>query len=63
MEDFNGNPLENGWYWYSHMTESDVFYPVLVDLKNNYIVSNREIKPIAWLEGFDLFKAVMPEQI
>lgn len=63
MEDFNGNPLESGWYWYTNMTESDVFYPVLVDLKSNCIVLDGDIKPLKWLDGFELFKAVMPDKI
>ena len=61
MKDYHGDELETGWYWYSHSHEGDIFYPVYINLEINKFLIDGKRKPLVDLEGFNLFKAVLPE--
>jgi hypothetical protein len=47
------------WYWYTHYTESDVFYPIFIQNKVYALIDGEGVL-ISRLEGLTFYKAIMP---
>lgn len=63
MNDFFGEPLVTGWYWYSGNDETDLHYPVYINVHPDGVQTatlDGRARSITMLANLNLFPAIMP---